>query len=83
MFERALQRALSEKILCLGSNARALLVVPCVFLVFFALDLSFLYFSFLVGGDHLLGLQMMLELVIYTGFVDGASHHTLNLAAAT
>ena len=26
---------------------------------------------------------MTLELVIYTGFVDGASHHTLNLASAT
>jgi hypothetical protein len=38
MFERASQQALSEKILCLGSNVRALLVVPCVFLVFFALD---------------------------------------------
>ena len=83
MFERALQRALFEKILCLGSNARALLVVPCVFLVFFALDLSFLYFSFLVGCDHFLGLQMTSESVVYTRFADGASHHTLNLASAT
>ena len=41
---------------------------------------SFLYISFLVGSDHLLGWQMTSESVIYTGFVDGASHHTLNLA---
>ena len=41
-----------------------------------------MYFSFLVGCDHLLVLQMMLESVVYTGFVNGASHHTLNLVAA-
>ena len=42
---------------------------------------SFLYISFLVGSDHLLGLQMTSESLIYTGFVDGASCHTLNLVA--
>ena len=41
-----------------------------------------MYFSFLVGCDRLLGLEMMSESVVYTGFVDGASHHTLNLVAA-
>ena len=41
-----------------------------------------MYFIFLVDCDHLLGLQMMLESVVYTGFADGASHHTLNLAVA-
>ena len=41
-----------------------------------------MYFSFLVGYDHLLGLQMMSESVVYTGFVDGASRHTLNLTSA-
>ena len=41
-----------------------------------------MYFSFLIGCDHLLGLQMTSELVIYTGFADGASRHTLNLASA-
>ena len=41
-----------------------------------------MYFSFLVDCDHLLGLQMMSESVIYTGFADGASRHTLNLASA-
>ena len=42
-----------------------------------------MYFSLLVDCDHLLGLQMMSESVIYTRFVDGASHHTLNLASTT
>ena len=42
-----------------------------------------MYFSFLVGCDHLPGLQMTLKLVTYTRFADGASHHTLNLASAT
>ena len=41
-----------------------------------------MYFSFLVGCDHLLGLQMTSESVVYTGFVDGASRNTLNLASA-
>ena len=41
-----------------------------------------MYFSFLVDCDHLLGLQMTLELVVYTGFADGAIRHTLNLASA-
>ena len=41
-----------------------------------------MYISFLVDCDHLLGWQMMSESVIYTGFVDGASRHTLNLAFA-
>ena len=40
-----------------------------------------MYFSFLVGCDHLLGLQMTLESVAYTGFADGASRHTLNLTS--
>ena len=40
-----------------------------------------MYFSFLVDCDHLLGWQMTLESVVYTGFADGASHHTLNLAS--
>ena len=83
MFERASQWALSEKILCLGSTARALLVVPCVFLSLLLRNCSFLYFSFLVGCDHLLGLQMTSESVVYTGFADGASRHTLNLASIT
>ena len=42
-----------------------------------------MYFSFLVGCDHLLGLQMTSESVAYIGFADGASCHTLNLASAT
>ena len=41
-----------------------------------------MYFSFLVDCDHLLGLQMTSESIVYNGFVDGASHHTLNLAFA-
>ena len=82
MFERASQRALFEKILCLGSNTRALLVVQCVFLSLLLRNYSFLYFSFLVGCDHLLGLQMTSESVAYTRFADGASRHTLNLASA-
>ena len=49
---------------------------------FLLMSFSFLYISILVDSDHLLGWQMMLELIIYTGFVDGASHHTLNLASA-
>ena len=38
-------------------------------------------FSFLVDSDHLLGWQMTSESIIYTGFVDGASHHNINLAS--
>jgi ribonuclease HI len=41
-----------------------------------------LSFSFFVECDCLLDLQMTSELIAYTGFVDGASHHTLNLASA-
>ena len=41
-----------------------------------------MYISFLVDSDHLLGWQMMSESIIYTGFADGASCHTLNLASA-
>ena len=40
-----------------------------------------MYFSFLVGCDHLLGLQMTSESIVYIGFADGASHRTLNLAS--
>ena len=58
--------------------------MPGSFLLYHVVLLDFLLrrFSFLVGCDHLFGLQMMSELVVYTGFVDGASRHTLNLAAA-
>ena len=41
-----------------------------------------MHFSFLVDCDHFLGWQMTSESIGYTGFVDGASHHTLNLASA-
>ena len=41
-----------------------------------------MHISFLIDCDHLLGLQMTSESVVYTGFVDGASLHTLNLASA-
>jgi ribonuclease HI len=41
--------------------------------------MSFLYISFLLGSDHLLGWQMMSESIVYTSFADEASHHTLNL----
>ena len=41
-----------------------------------------MYFSFLVDCDHLLGWQMTSKSVVYTGFADGASRHTLNLASA-
>ena len=53
-----------------------------VLLVILLMRFSFLYISFLVGSDHLLGWQMTSESIVYTGFVDGASHHTLNLASA-
>ena len=43
---------------------------------------SFCTLVFLVDCDHLLGLQMTSESVVYTGFADGASRHTLNLAPA-
>ena len=42
-----------------------------------------MYINFLVDCDHLLGLQMTFESVVYIGFVDGVSCHTLNLACAT
>ena len=42
-----------------------------------------MYISFLVDSDHLLGWQMTSESIIYIGFADGASHHTLNLVFAT
>ena len=42
-----------------------------------------MHISFLVDCHHLLGWQMTSELVVYTGFADGASHHTLNLASTT
>jgi ribonuclease HI len=43
---------------------------------------SFCTLVFLVDSDHLLGWQMTSESVVYTGFADGDSHHTLNLASA-
>ena len=46
------------------------------------MSFSFLYISFLVDSDHLLGWKMTLESIIYTGFVDGASRHTLNLVSS-
>ena len=45
------------------------------------MSFSFLYISFLVDSDHLLGWQMMSKSIVYTRFVDGASRHTLNLAS--
>ena len=47
------------------------------------MSFNFLYINFLVDSDHLLGWQMMSESIVYTGFVDGASRHTLNLTSAT
>ena len=44
---------------------------------------SFLYISFWVGSNHLLGWQMMSKSLVHTEFADGASRHTLNLASAT
>ena len=41
-----------------------------------------MHFSFLVDCDHLLSWQMMSESIVYTGFADVASCHTLNLASA-
>jgi len=46
------------------------------------MSFSFLYISFLDDSDHLLGWQTMLESIVYTGFADGSSCHTLNLASA-
>ena len=43
---------------------------------------SFCTLVFLVDCDHLLGWKMTSESVVYTGFVDGASRHTSNLASA-
>ena len=45
------------------------------------MSFSFLYISFLVDSDHLFGWQMTSESLVYTGFADGASRHTLNLAS--
>ena len=42
-----------------------------------------MYISFLVDSDQLLGWQMTSESIIYTGFADGASCHTLNLSSTT
>ena len=42
---------------------------------------SFLYISFWVRSNHLHGWKMTSELLVYTGFADGASPHTLNLAS--
>ena len=45
------------------------------------MSFSFLYISFLVDSDHLLGWQMTSESIVYTRFVDGDIRHTLNLAS--
>ena len=45
------------------------------------MSFSFLYISFLVDSDHLLVWKMTSESIVYIGFMDGASHHTLNLAS--
>jgi hypothetical protein len=42
----------------------------------------FLYISLWVGSNHFLGWKMTSESLIHTGFADGSSHHTLNLASA-
>lgn len=53
-----------------------------VLLVIFLCAFCFLYTSFWVVNNHLLGWQMTSESLIHTGFADGASHHTLNPTSA-
>ena len=50
--------------------------------IFFLCAFSFLYTSLWVVNNHIFGWQMTSESLIHTRFVDGACHHTLNLASA-
>ena len=49
--------------------------------IFYLCIFRFLYISFSVSSNHLLGWQMTLESLFHTRFANGASHHTLNLAS--
>jgi hypothetical protein len=82
LLEGAPKWALPEKVLCLGSNAEALLVVLWCNFSHFCLCVLFFCILIFFGSDHLLGWQMTSKSLVYTGFVDGASRHTLNLKSA-